>query len=89
MATESTQLQITLDEQYPYVIAVACAIAFHCVMVGFWAGARRRTIFNSDFMKKHFEADHLKYLKAHAPKQGYPDCGNGVYSEKLEYKDWF
>ena len=68
MATESRQLEITLDEHYPYVIAVACTIAFHCVLVGFWAGGRRRTIFNSDFMKKHFEADHLKNLKAHAPK---------------------
>ena len=89
MATLTPQLQITLDEQYPYVIAVACAIAFHCTMVGFWAGARRGKLFNSDFMKQHFEADHLKYLKAHAPKNGYPDCGSGVYSAKLSYKDWF
>ena len=51
MATLTPQLQITLDEQYPYVIAVACAIAFHCTMVGFWAGARRSKLFNSDFMK--------------------------------------
>ena len=23
------------------------------------------------------------------PKQGYPDCGNGFYSDKLSYKEWF
>jgi len=22
-------------------------------------------------------------------KGGYPDCGNGVYSQKLSYKQWF
>ena len=65
---ETQHLEITLDENYPYVITVASAIAFHCVIVGFWAGSRRRTIFNSEFMQKNFESDHLKYLKAHAPK---------------------
>ena len=55
-----THLKITLPEEYPYVLAIACAIAFHCVLVGFAAGGRRRTLFNEDFMKKHFEHDHLK-----------------------------
>ena len=22
-------------------------------------------------------------------KSGYPDCGNGLYSEKWDYKTWF
>ncbi len=58
-------------------------------MVGFGAGFRRRSIFNDEFMKINFEKDHLKYVKQSLPKQGYPDCGNGVYSNKLDYKDWY
>jgi len=32
---------------------------------------------------------HLKEIKEKVPKGGYPDCGNGVYADKLSYKDWF
>jgi len=40
-------------------------------------------------MNKHFENQHLKEMKEKIPSGGYPDCGNGVYSDKLSYKDWF
>jgi hypothetical protein len=85
----STHIQITLPDQYPYVLAVTCAITFHCLIVGFGAGSKRRTLFNSEFMNKHFENQHQKEMKEKIPSGGYPDCGNGVYSDKLSYKDWF
>ena len=73
-------ITLSLPQHYYYVLALACLISFHCFIQGFAAGYNRRSIFNDDFMKKNFEKDHLKYLKANLPKQGYPDCGNGVYS---------
>ena len=24
-----------------------------------------------------------------ALKGGYPDCGNGIYADKLSYEDWY
>ena len=87
MANE--MIALTLPQEYPYVVSMACLISFNCLMVGFGAGARRRTIFNPEFMSKHFEKDHTKYVKQPLPKQGYPDCGNGVYSDKLDYGDWY
>lgn len=85
----STHIQITLPEQYPYVLGIACAITFHCLIVGFGAGSMRRTKFSSEFMEKNFGNLHLKEMKEKIPRGGYPDCGNGVYSDKLSYKDWF
>lgn len=82
-------MEFTLTPDYLRVIAIAASISFHCVMLGFGAGSRRRTIFSDQFMKTNFEKDHLKYVKQPVPKQGYPDCGNGLYSDKLSYKDWF
>ena len=45
--------------------------------------------FNKEFMSQ-FEAEHVACF----PKQkitggGYPDCGSGIYSQKLSYKAWF
>jgi len=40
-------------------------------------------------MEKNFGNLHLKEMKEKIPRGGYPDCGNGVYSDKLSYKDWF
>ena len=37
-----------------------------------------------------FNDIHVTYFgNQRAPQYGYPDCGSGWYSKKLEYKDWF
>ena len=68
---------------------VTAGIAFECLIVGFMAGGKRGKLFTEDFMNNHFGEVHNKELKANIPKGGYPDCGNGLYSDKLSYKDWF
>ena len=56
-------MEFNLTSEYIKVIALAALISFHCVLLGFGAGFRRRTIFSENFMKTHFEKDHLKYVK--------------------------
>lgn len=46
----------------------------------------RRTCFSEEFMKEKFNETHWKDFKKDAPKGGYPDCGNGLYSLQLDYK---
>ena len=61
-------------------------------MTGFLVtGKKRYQIFNEEFMSKNFKEEHVKAFPndLKAPKGGYPDNGNGYYSEKLSYKDWF
>lgn len=82
-------ISLTLRPEYKYVAGLACLISVYCVVIGFCAGARRRSLFSDQFMKMHFGDEHTKYCKGAAlPKQGYPDCGSGIYSQKLTYKDW-
>ena len=85
----ATHIAISLPEHYSYVLAVVSAIAFHCLLVGFGAGAKRRSLFYKELMTEHFEKQHNKECKQAYPKGGYPDHGNGLYSDKLSYKDWY
>ena len=36
-----------------------------------------------------FNAEHQAAFGSDAPKGGYPDDGNGYYSQKLSYADWY
>ena len=51
------------------------------------AGIRYK-VFNEEFMKQ-FDAEHQEAFGTNAPKGGHPDDGNGYYSQKLSYKDWY
>ena len=85
----ATHIAISLPEEYPYIMGVVTAIAFHCMFIGFSiGGARRKTLFNKEFMAQ-FEVEHNRELKQNIPTGGYPDMGNGWYCNKLSYKDWF
>ena len=50
----------------------------------------RIQVFTRKFMEQ-FDAEHRAAFPNHeqAPKFGYPDTGNGYYSKKLPYADWF
>ena len=39
-------------------------------------------------MKKNFGTVHQQEINEQIKKGGYPDMGNGRYSEKLSYSDW-
>merc|ERR1719359_641262 len=86
---EATHIAISLPEEYKYVVCLTAAIAFHCLMVGFViAGGKRSKIFNKEFMSQ-FEKEHNREMHQSMKPGGYPDMGNGIYADKLSYKDWF
>ena len=82
-------VSIEVDPLYPYVMLVAALICTECMIIGFMAGSKRSTIFNKQFMEDNFAEVHFKEVMQGLPKGGYPDTGNGLYSDKLSYKDWF
>lgn len=52
--------------------------------------ARRRSkFFTKEFMKNHFGELHENNFRDLPPDQGYPDMGNGIFSNKLTYSQWF
>ena len=51
------------------------------------AGVRYR-VFSAEFMEQ-FDQEHMEAFGTKAPKGGHPDDGNGYYSQKLSYKDWY
>jgi len=73
-------------------------IGFECLLVGFIVvGFKRSRTFTKAWLEETFGRHHFEELtKAGHPeansvgpaKGGYPDCGNGVYSQKLTYKQW-
>ena len=85
----ATHIAISLPKEYSYLMGVVTLIAFHCLLVGFcMAGSKRRSLFDKKFMSQ-FETEHNRELKQNITTGGYPDMGNGVYADKLSYKDWF
>ena len=64
-------------------LCLAVVIAVTVTVKGFGIGQVRRKLFNADFFKKNFpEIDTKAY------RGGYPDMGNGRFSDKLSFEDW-
>ena len=81
---------ITLQPEYAYVLLANFAlVVVYFLIGGFGVGTARRKTFTKDFMEKHFSEEHKKHFGSAAPKGGYPDMGNGRYSERLSYEQWF
>ena len=84
-------MHVGLPELYPWVLFTAGLISFEVLLIGFWSGCHRPTLFNKEFMTKNFGDAHKKAFgtRETLPQGGYPDHGNGFYGDKLSYKDWF
>ncbi len=81
---------IDLHEDYRFVLLTAALVCFHFLITGFFAGSMRSKLFSKDFMERNFKTEHERYFPGQdVPKGGYPDMGNGRYSQKLTYKEWF
>ena len=79
-----------IDPAYKWVLLVSVVIGFQVLVTGFIVGDKRRKIFKPEFMEQNFRLQHEEYFPGEQPnKEGYPDMGNGRYSAKLTYKDWF
>lgn len=83
-----TQPQFQVPAEYAYTLLVSFIITVHYFVLGFWTMKVRISIFTKDFIKGNFDEEH-KEAGIRTPAMGYPDFGNGYYSKKLSYKDWF
>jgi len=85
----STSLVVNIDQGYISVLFVALMIAAQYVLTSLIVGKARSRAFNAEFMSQ-FNEDHAHAFPGEVPnKEGYPDCGQGRYSDKLPYKDWY
>lgn len=79
-------------ELFPWVLFVMNLIAFQCFMIPFLYTVRvRARVFNKEFMEQ-FRTEHTQAFPEDdgvLPPIGFPDTGNGWFSKKLSYKDWF
>jgi hypothetical protein len=57
-------------------------------------GSARRTIFKNNEalwrrpLLQGYAEEHKKKFSSEIDKQGYPDMGNGLFSQQLSYSDW-
>ena len=53
----------------------------------------RSKVFTKEFMDQNFKTVHERHFEEGAQSKvaegGYPDMGNGRYSDKITYKQWF
>ena len=78
---------INLPETYNWVMFTGLMLLTECLMIGFIiAGGARRKVFTKEFMAQFNEEHEKAFGKGTKPnKEGYPDTGNGFYSQKLPY----
>ena len=84
--------QITIPENYSFVLLSSVMLAIFCHFIGFiMGGGGRKQAFDKEFMTKYFAEEHEKaFGKGSTPDaQGYPDNGDGRYAKKLVYRKWY
>lgn len=80
---------IPITPDYGLVIWAAVGIILECSMIGGSIFSYRKRIFNQAFMEREFGDDHKKATGERIMEGGFPDMGNGWYSRRLSYKDWY
>ena len=72
------------------MIAICSLLIQYAATMYFLTMAARIKVFTKEFMA-HFAETHANaFPKRPVPPQwGYPDTGNGFYSKRLSYKDWY
>jgi glutathione S-transferase len=76
---------ITIPDTYNWILLEAVIIAFQVVAQGFRVPRIRTKLFNKKFFETHFP-QLIKDEKY--PREGYPDMGDGRFSQKLSFDDW-
>lgn len=84
-----TAVFIILSANYGYVLITAAVLALEVILIGgLVPGRLRRTFFNERFMKEKFSEIHAAEVREEIGVGGYPDMGNGRYSQLLSYGEW-
>jgi len=74
---------LPITREYGFVILSAAAIALQIPLQGISVGIIRGKLFDKAFFRTHFNM-----TDDEIPDQGYPDTGNGKYSDKLTLGQW-
>ena len=83
-------IEIKLPEEYPGVVLLAGLISFQCLIIGFTAGGKRKKLFNDNQeIESKYAGPHYAAFDKLLPKGGYPDHGNGLYSDLISYMNWY
>ena len=81
-------MRLEIDELFPWVLMTAGLLAFQCLLTGFiFGGGKRTSLFTKELLEEKFGEEHKKVFGREIQKGGYPDHGNGKYSELLEFKE--
>ena len=83
--------QYKLPKEFQLTILLVFSMALLYVITIYFVTMRARIgIYRRSFMRQ-FDEIHKKAFpgKTKAPEFGYPDTGNGYFSKKLPYADWF
>ena len=89
-------LVIMMPVEFPYIILASVLLCIECLLFSYWTVKERRRLFTREWLADKFEEEHMQAVseddKGEIPIEispgGFPDCGEGRYSEKLTYKDW-
>jgi len=74
---------LQLEPEFGWVVIGAAVICFHYMMQGFVPiGKLRQELFSKQFFEENFPG-----IKP-PPNEGYPDMGNGRYSQKWTLDQW-
>jgi len=77
-------MSIALPAGYEWILFIAAVMALECVVAAFSIHAIRGRLFTKAFFDTHFPN-----LKDAHQGEGFPDTGNGRYSDKLSFEDWY
>ena len=84
-------MELLLPVEYPIIVLAGVFLCFECWIIGFTIvrNARMKT-FTKEFMSQ-FDKEHKAAFGEDtcASVGGAPDAGDGRYSAKLPYADWF
>lgn len=90
MATITEGFKLEVTSEYILSMGSALFLTILTMLASINIGKLRREYFTEEFQEKNFGEEHRK---AFGPNQkpakgGYPDVGDGRYSDKLTYEQW-
>eukprot|EP01088_Endostelium_zonatum_P004998 TRINITY_DN1640_c0_g1_i1.p1 TRINITY_DN1640_c0_g1~~TRINITY_DN1640_c0_g1_i1.p1 ORF type:complete len:209 (+),score=47.94 TRINITY_DN1640_c0_g1_i1:77-703(+) len=74
---------LPITSEYGFVILAAAGIALQVPLAALPLAGLRAKLFDKAFFHRHFN-----FTEDEIPEHGYPDMGNGRYSEKLTLAEW-
>jgi len=88
---ETNSFQITITTNYYWCLFLALSLSLYASLIAANIGIARSKLFNIDFLEKNFGEEHRAAFGPNSSltKGGYPDQGDGRYSKKLSFEDWF